>query len=102
MTLGTGNDRIELYYFGRGHTNGDAWVLFPALRVVPRRRHLRLEQSLPLLDSNNGGSGVEIPDTLMKAHAALDKSADSIVTGHSHGDDLRRPAEVGGLQPRAS
>ena len=35
MTLGTGNDRIDLYYFGRGHTNGDAWVLFPALRVVP-------------------------------------------------------------------
>ena len=31
MTLGNGNDRIELHYFGRGHTNGDAWVVFPAL-----------------------------------------------------------------------
>jgi hypothetical protein len=26
MTIGNGADRVELYYFGRGHTNGDAWV----------------------------------------------------------------------------
>src|SRR5687768_3397857 len=26
MTIGTGADRIDLYYFGRGHTNGDTWV----------------------------------------------------------------------------
>src|SRR2546429_154514 len=32
MTIGAGNDRIDLFYFGRGHTNGDAWVVFPALR----------------------------------------------------------------------
>jgi glyoxylase-like metal-dependent hydrolase (beta-lactamase superfamily II) len=34
LTLGSGNDRVELYYFGRGHTNGDAFVVFPALRVM--------------------------------------------------------------------
>src|SRR6266516_4801622 len=34
MTLGAGKDRIDLYYFGRGHTNGDTWVVFPALRVM--------------------------------------------------------------------
>src|SRR4030095_9419961 len=28
MTIGTGADRVDLYYFGRGHTNGDAWVVF--------------------------------------------------------------------------
>src|SRR5688572_21756566 len=33
MTIGKGPDQIDLHYFGRGHTNGDAWVLFPALRV---------------------------------------------------------------------
>src|SRR5947208_118376 len=27
MTLGSGADQVDLYYFGRGHTNGDAWVL---------------------------------------------------------------------------
>src|SRR5436190_3763017 len=26
LTIGTGADEIDLYYFGRGHTNGDAWV----------------------------------------------------------------------------
>ena len=26
MTIGTGADRIELYHFGRGHTNGDTFV----------------------------------------------------------------------------
>ena len=34
MTVGTGADQIELMYFGRAHTNGDAWVVFPSLRVV--------------------------------------------------------------------
>jgi glyoxylase-like metal-dependent hydrolase (beta-lactamase superfamily II) len=29
MTIGSGADRIDLYYFGRGHTNGDAWTVFP-------------------------------------------------------------------------
>ena len=95
MTLGTGNDRLELHYFGRGHTNGDAWVLFPALRVL-HAGDIFSGKNLPLLDYNNGGSGVEIPDTLMKAHAALSKSADTIITGHSGQmtfNDLRAWAE---------
>jgi hypothetical protein len=33
MTLGAGDDRSDLRYFGRGHTKGEAWVLFPALRT---------------------------------------------------------------------
>jgi len=81
MTLGSGADRIELYYFGRGHTNGDAWVLFPALRVV-HAGDIFSGKNLPLLDANNGGSGVEIGDSLAKAASSL-KDADSIITGHS-------------------
>ena len=34
LTLGKGTDQIDLYYFGRAHTNGDAWVVFPALRAM--------------------------------------------------------------------
>ncbi len=82
MTLGSGPDRIDLFYFGRGHTNGDAWVLFPALRVV-HAGDIFSGKNLPILDANNGGSGVEIGDSLAKAHAALSKSADVIITGHS-------------------
>ncbi len=95
MTLGSGSDRIELYYFGRGHTDGDAWVLFPALRVV-HAGDIFPGKSLPLLDSNNGGTGVEIGATLAKAHADLSKSADSIITGHSTQmtmDDLQQYAQ---------
>src|SRR6516225_9742533 len=33
MTLGSGKDRIDLYYFGAGHTSGDTWVVFPAIGV---------------------------------------------------------------------
>jgi glyoxylase-like metal-dependent hydrolase (beta-lactamase superfamily II) len=82
MTLGNGNDRIDLHYFGRGHTDGDAWVLFPALRVMAAG-DIFSGKNIPFLDYNNGGSGVEIPDSLMKAYTATVKSVDSIVTGHS-------------------
>src|SRR5258706_8983793 len=34
LSLGSGKDAIDLYYFGAGHTNGDAFVVFPALRVL--------------------------------------------------------------------
>ena len=40
MTLGSGADQIDLYYFGRGHTNGDAWVVFPVPARHACRRHL--------------------------------------------------------------
>jgi glyoxylase-like metal-dependent hydrolase (beta-lactamase superfamily II) len=81
MTLGSGADQIDLHYFGRGHTNGDAWVLFPSLRVV-HAGDIFSGKNVPLLDANNGGSAVEIPNTLNRAHGALQKSADTIITGH--------------------
>src|SRR6267378_3282174 len=34
MTVGSGKNRVDLYYFGAGHTNGDTWVVYPALRVI--------------------------------------------------------------------
>ncbi len=82
MTLGEGNDRVDLHYFGRGHTNGDTWVLFPAARVLAAG-DIFSGKNLPLLDYNSGGSGVEIPETLMRAYIATSKTVDSIVTGHS-------------------
>jgi glyoxylase-like metal-dependent hydrolase (beta-lactamase superfamily II) len=96
MTLGSGNDRIELYYFGRAHTNGDAWVLFPALRVLHAGDAFAYNNQPPIIDANNGGSGVEFADTLMKAHAALNRNADQILTGHSGVmtfDDLKKYAD---------
>lgn len=82
LTLGTGADRIELRYFGRGHTNGDAWVVFPALRVA-HAGDIFSGKNLPLLDSNNGGSAVDIGPSLEKAATALGSQVDSFITGHS-------------------
>ena len=81
MSIGTGDDRVELYYFGRAHTNGDAWVVFPSLRVM-HAGDVFSGKNIPLLDANNGGSGVAIPDTLQKVHDTI-KDVDVIITGHS-------------------
>jgi glyoxylase-like metal-dependent hydrolase (beta-lactamase superfamily II) len=81
MTLDKGADRIDLYYFGRGHTNGDAFVVFPALRVM-HAGDVFARKGPPLLDANNGGSGVAIGDTLAKAAAGI-KAVDTVITGHS-------------------
>jgi glyoxylase-like metal-dependent hydrolase (beta-lactamase superfamily II) len=81
MTIGKGADEINLFYFGRGHTNGDAWVVFPALRLA-HAGDIFSGKNIPLLDANNGGSGVAIGDTLAKASKSL-KNIDTIITGHS-------------------
>ena len=81
MTLGNGKDRVDLYYFGRGHTNGDAWIVFPELRFA-HAGDIFSGKNLPLLDTNNGGTGVEIGETLTKAHDGI-KNVDSVITGHS-------------------
>ena len=81
MTIGKGADRVDLYYFGRGHTNGDAFVVFPALRVM-HAGDIFSGKNIPLLDANNGGSGVLIGKTLAKAASSV-KNVDSIITGHS-------------------
>ena len=82
MKLNKGADEIDLYYFGRGHTNGDAWVVFPAIRVA-HAGDIFSGKNLPLLDANNFGSGVLIGDTLAKAAKALDGKVDTVITGHS-------------------
>lgn len=81
LTVGGGTEQIELYYFGRGHTNGDAWVVFPSLRVM-HAGDIFSGKNVPLLDGVNGGSGVAIGDTLAKAASTV-RNVDTIITGHS-------------------
>jgi cyclase len=81
LSLMSGKDRVDLYYFGRGHTNGDTWVVFPALRVV-HAGDLFARKGTPLIDVNNGGSGVEYPATLEKALKGI-RNVDTVIPGHS-------------------
>jgi glyoxylase-like metal-dependent hydrolase (beta-lactamase superfamily II) len=81
MTIGSGPEQIDLYYFGRGHTNGDAWVVWPALRLM-HSGDIFSGKVAPLLDANNGGSGLAIGDSLAKAADTI-RNIDTIVTGHA-------------------
>jgi cyclase len=81
MSLGSGKDRIDLYYFGAAHTNGDTFVVFPALRVLHTGDAFAWKDG-PLCDRNNGGSCVAFPRTLQKAISTL-KNIDTVIPGHS-------------------
>ncbi|HYS25975.1 MAG TPA: MBL fold metallo-hydrolase, partial [Vicinamibacterales bacterium] len=89
MKIGSGKDEIDLYYFGRAHTGGDAWVLFRTPRVV-HAGDAFAGKNIPLVDTGNGGSMVEYGKTLAKAAAGL-KDYDTIITGHS---TLMKPADL--------
>ena len=82
LTLLSGNDRIELYYFGRAHTNGDSWVVFPAARVMHGGDAFAGKQ-VPLVDFGNGGSGVEYPNTLAGVVKGI-SGVDTVITGHAN------------------
>jgi cyclase len=81
LTVGSGNDAVELYYFGPGHTNGDALVVFPALKVA-HTGDLFAGKGLPLVDANNGGSVLRYADSLARAHKGI-ANIDTVIGGHS-------------------
>jgi cyclase len=82
MTIGKGADQIDLYYFGPGHTNGDAIIVFPALRTA-HIGDLFAGKNLPLVDADNGGSVLHYPETLNKVHNGI-KNVDTLINGHSN------------------
>jgi len=82
MSIGKGADRIDLYYFGPGHTGGDAIVVFPALRAA-HTGDLFQGRALPLVDPDNGGSVLRYVDTLTKVHRGI-KNVDTIINGHNN------------------
>jgi glyoxylase-like metal-dependent hydrolase (beta-lactamase superfamily II) len=82
LSLLKGNDKIDLYYFGRGHTSGDTFVVFPALKVMHAGDMFAFTNGLPFIDVTTGGSGLEFPKTLIKA-AAVIKGVEKVIPGHS-------------------
>ena len=81
LTIGSGKDRLDLYYFGAAHTSGDTFIVFPTLRVLHTGDAFAWKDA-PLCDRNNGGSCIEFPHTLQKAIASI-KDIDTIIPGHS-------------------
>lgn len=81
LTIGSGADQINLYYFGPAHTGGDAFVEFVANRVM-HTGDVFPNKGLPIMDKQNGGSGVEYANTVRKAVAGI-KNVDTIINGHT-------------------
>jgi cyclase len=83
LSLLDGRDRMELYYFGAGHTNGDLVVVFPAKRLA-YFGDLFPSKAAPVIDRAGGGSAVAFPDTLAKAVAQI-TGVTRVITGHEAG-----------------
>ena len=81
LTLGSGADQVNLYYFGPAHTGGDAFVEFPAHRVM-HAGDVFPSKGLPIMDKNNGGSGVEYANIVRKAVKGI-PNVDIVINGHT-------------------
>lgn len=73
-----GGKEVRAKYFGRGHTNGDAIIYFPALRTIHTGD--LMAGSTPLIDYPGGGSVAEWPKTLDAAMKEWD--FDTVIPGH--------------------
>jgi glyoxylase-like metal-dependent hydrolase (beta-lactamase superfamily II) len=80
LSLGTGSDRVDLFFYGPAHTGGDTWVVFPTARVM-HAGDAFAGKSAPLMDKNNGGSAVQYANTI--ARAAKTPNVDRVITGHA-------------------
>lgn len=81
LSLGSGREQVDLHYFGVGHTNGDTFVVFPALRVM-HAGDMFAWKALPYIDTSNGGSVVAHAETLGRVVSTI-KNVDTIITGHT-------------------
>jgi glyoxylase-like metal-dependent hydrolase (beta-lactamase superfamily II) len=72
-----GGKEVRAIYFGRGHTNGDVMIYFPALRLI-HTGDLMAGKS-PLIDYSGGGSLLDWTGTLDEA---LKLDFDTVIPGH--------------------
>ena len=75
-------DQIDMYYFGRGHTDGDTFIVFKEARAM-HVGDMFLGKLLPYIDAenSNGGSALEFGRTLTKAINGI-PNVDTIINGH--------------------
>ncbi|MFB0610806.1 MBL fold metallo-hydrolase [Aurantiacibacter poecillastricola] len=78
--IGEGEDRIELYWFGAGHTDGDAFVMFPENKTMVAGDIYAWHMS-PLIDPGSGGSMLALPTTVTAAYYNIPE-AETVISGH--------------------
>ena len=75
-----GGKTVELYHFGRSHTNGDLVAYFPAQRTLAAGDMFTFGDATPeLIDYSGGGSAKEWSKTL---DSVLQLDFDAVVPGH--------------------
>lgn len=72
-----GGKEVQAHHYGRGHTNGDAFIYFPAHRVIHTGD--LFVSGAPLIDYANGGSGIAWTATIDEA---LKLDFDRVIPGH--------------------
>jgi glyoxylase-like metal-dependent hydrolase (beta-lactamase superfamily II) len=72
-----GGVEARAYYFGRAHTNGDAVIYFPDLKVIHTGD--LITEGMPVMDYPNGASAVEWVKVL---DAVLKLDFDTVIPGH--------------------
>jgi cyclase len=72
-----GGVEVQLFHFGRGHTNGDTIIYFPDLRTI----HMGdlVIDGAPVIDYAGGGSAIEFVSTIEQL---LQLDFDTAIPGH--------------------
>jgi cyclase len=72
-----GGVEVKLFWFGRGHTNGDTVIYFPDLKTI-HAGDLIID-AMPVIDYPGGGSALEFISTIDKL---LTLDFDTMIPGH--------------------
>ena len=80
-SLTVAKTQLQVYYFGKGHTDGDAIVVLPHARLA-YVGDLFTEKSVPVIDRAAGGSALALPETLARAVAEI-KGVERVIAGHT-------------------
>jgi cyclase len=80
LSVTVGKRPLHVYYFGKGHTDGDAIVVIPDIKAA-YMGDLVAEKALPVVDLASGGSALALPQTLARAAKEI-TGVEHIITGH--------------------
>jgi hypothetical protein len=97
MTVGSGADQINLYYFGPAHTVGDAFVEFPALHVM-HAGDVFARKAVPLIDGDNWRLGRAVRGDGAEGGGRREERRHHHQRPLAHADDARRDARIRGFR----
>jgi glyoxylase-like metal-dependent hydrolase (beta-lactamase superfamily II) len=92
-TLLSGTEAIDLYYFGRAHTDGDIFVVFRTARTM-HAGDAFAGALTPFVDTASGGSVLDFGETLARAAAGI-TGVEIVIPGHAATTDWQAFLDYG-------